>query len=144
MMDWFQDRNLFYVSFGGCKHGTSQCLFGQPLVSLDKALLGPYFLRGVALGGGTLGSHDKHFLFNLETQLETPLSHCQKQRAYSPLKSLDCKKKDAGWYRKGQETPKKHQCCFFIWELDHNFRKLYILWCLLGKKQNIIWMSPTI
>ena len=31
----------------------------QPLVSLNKALLGPYFLGVVALGGGTLGSHDE-------------------------------------------------------------------------------------
>ena len=28
------------------------------MVSLNEALLGPYFLGGVALGGGTLGSHD--------------------------------------------------------------------------------------
>ena len=28
------------------------------MVSLNKALLGPYFLGGVALGGGTLGSYD--------------------------------------------------------------------------------------
>ena len=39
----------------------NEALFGDyyRLVSLNKALLGPYFLGGVgSLGGGTLGCHD--------------------------------------------------------------------------------------
>ena len=35
-----------------------------PLVSLNKALLGPYFLGG-GLGGGTLGSHDNSLIIVL-------------------------------------------------------------------------------
>ena len=38
-----------------------------PLVSLNKALLGPYFLGGVALGGGTLDSHDNNHLSGKRT-----------------------------------------------------------------------------
>ena len=48
----------------------------QPLVSLNKALLGPYFLGG-GIGGGTLDSHDdsKH--------------HTQKNHQEDPSCQLD-------------------------------------------------------
>ena len=36
----------------------------SPLVSLNKALLGDCFLGGVALGGGTLNSHDNDTQFD--------------------------------------------------------------------------------
>ncbi len=35
----------------------------QPLVSLNKALLGPYFLRGGGIVGVPLGSHEPKYLF---------------------------------------------------------------------------------
>ena len=37
------------------------------MVSLNKALLGPYFLGGGGLGGCTLGSHDIRFRNSSET-----------------------------------------------------------------------------
>ena len=95
--DGFQDRNLFYVSFGGCKHGTSQCLFGQNI---------SFSIRKLSLRLCCLIARNKGPTARSEFGLQ---------------------KKDAGWYRKGQETPKNHQCCFFIWELDHNFRKVYTM-----------------
>ena len=41
---------------------------GQPMVSLNKALLNPYFLGGGTLGGGRLTSHEIIHEFDMTHQ----------------------------------------------------------------------------